>query len=216
MQIIRLLQPEFESLLQPGRSKVTIFGDQLVIPRNVKYIIYSLFLQWWPSSAVGEGYFWRLWWSSAWISQVHLSIWKSNQWDFEGLYPHGGLSFLCNKISCFQSEHLECTKQYPSLPLKGKYFLNQNLWRIQILENALTHSTQYGKSIQVTKLEMQSCWWRQKGYEIFQPYCLSILKICTILTFVQADPVYNALEKDIAVVNLYFGSSTVYGNRHFV
>ena len=106
---------------------------------------------------------------------------KNNQWDFEGLYPHGGLSFLCNKISCFQSEHLECTKQYPSFLLKGKY---QNLWRIQILENALTHSTQYGKSIQVTKLEMPSCWWRQKKYEIFQPYCLSILKICKILTFV--------------------------------
>ena len=35
------------------------------------------------------------------------------------------------------------------------------------------------------------------------------------LEFVQADPVYNALEKDIAVVNLYFGSSTVYGNWQF-
>ena len=35
-------------------------------------------------------------------------------------------------------------------------------------------------------------------------------KIC--LRFVQADPVYNALEKDIAVVNFFFGSSTVYGD----
>ena len=35
-------------------------------------------------------------------------------------------------------------------------------------------------------------------------------KIC--LRFFQADPVYNALEKDIAVVNFYFGSSTVYGD----
>ena len=39
--------------------------------------------------------------------------------------------------------------------------------------------------------------WDKKNYFVFQ-----------------ADPIYNALEKDIAVVNLYFGSSTVYGNGH--
>ena len=41
---------------------------------------------------------------------------------------------------------------------------------------------------------------------------------CTVLIFIsysvtQDDTEYNALEHDLAVVNLYFGSSTVYGQH---
>ena len=60
------------------------------------------------------------------------------------------------------------------------------------------------------KYDILSLFLFAKCWVLFRQNRPKNMQICS--TFVQADPVYNALEKDIAVVNLYFGSSTVYGD----